>query len=134
MGKWSPKIESVNIKVTGFVVDPTVYTSSCLVSIVPLRFGAGMKQKILEAMAYGCPVVTTSIGAEGMGLSEDSDVLVAEKPEDFAWKVISLYRDEKIWHKLSKNGYKKVRKNYSMEIMEKKLLQAVEKNSSDGKC
>lgn len=119
------KLSSDKIRVVGYVPDPTLYTSSCLVSVVPLRVGGGIKQKILDAMAYGSPVVSTSTSAEGMGLTDGEDVFLADDPDYFAERVIRLYRKEKIWYKLSLNGYKKVKGSYSMDSMEQKFLKQI---------
>src|SRR6185369_13677698 len=72
------------VEVIGFVPDVKPYLDSSYVSIAPLRFGGGMKGKIGEAMAHGLPVVTTSIGIEGFGLTPSTNVLVGDTPRDFA--------------------------------------------------
>ena len=88
-----PQIMSLRndfITVTGHVPSTTPYLHQAYVSVAPLRYGAGMKGKIGEAMAHGLPVVTTSIGAEGMGLTERENVFIADSPEAFSDAVIEL--------------------------------------------
>ena len=80
--------------VEGFVPDlSSVYSEACAV-VAPLRFGAGMKGKVCEAMAAGVPVVTTSVGAEGIRARRDHDLLVADGPDAFARAVVSLLTDD----------------------------------------
>ena len=82
------------IEVTNHVPSVEPYLDSHLVSIAPLRYGAGIEGKIGEALAHGLPVVTTTIGAEGMGLQNgDGGTLVADNPEAFADHVVRLHTD-----------------------------------------
>ena len=81
----------------GYVPDPSIYFHRCRVFVAPLRFGAGMKGKIGHSMSFGLPVVTTSIGAEGMDLVDRKHALIADSPEDFARAVVELYGDERLW-------------------------------------
>jgi len=84
------KRQSYNIRVTGFVEDPFPYFEIAKVGIVPLRMGAGIKIKILELLAARVPVVTTSVGAEGI----ESDMLIVEdNAQTFAQQVIRLLRN-----------------------------------------
>jgi glycosyltransferase involved in cell wall biosynthesis len=63
------------------------------VFVVPLRFGGGTKLKTLEAMAMGLPVVSTAVGAQGLNIISGQHIYVAERPEDFAARVIELMKD-----------------------------------------
>lgn len=87
-------LQNDNIRVTGFISDDTLrqYYEECKIAVVPLRYGAGVKGKIVEAMYYGIPVITTSIGAEGLYSAEKCLVICDEKKE-FAQQIISLYHD-----------------------------------------
>jgi len=73
----------------------------CRLVIAPLRYGAGVKGKIIEAMRYGVPTVTTSIGAEGIGDAEQS-LFIADEAQTFADQVIRAYNDSDIWNKAAK--------------------------------
>jgi len=75
------------------VPDVTPYLDSHSVAMAPLRFGAGMKGKIGQALAAGLPVVTTSVGAEGMDLEDGKTALIADSPEAFAKAVVRLCTD-----------------------------------------
>jgi glycosyltransferase involved in cell wall biosynthesis len=68
-------------------------------------------------MAYGLPVVTTSIGAEGMGLTDGEHVLIADDEVSFADKVIALYQNEALWRRLSEQGRRQIETVYSPEVL-----------------
>ncbi len=114
-------LASDDIIVVGYVKDLVEYMESVRLTVVPIRYGAGVKGKIITSLGYGVPVVTTSIGAEGMGLVDKEEVLVADSPKHFASSVVKLYSDKTLWNILSEKGLEKVRKNYSLESAKKKL-------------
>ncbi|RLP54821.1 MAG: glycosyltransferase [Ketobacter sp.] len=93
-----------DVIVTGFVEDLSEVLDKMRVSVAPLRFGAGIKGKIGSAMASGLPVVTTSLGAEGMSLSHGENVLIADGSKSFAEAVVRLYQDSDLWKELSEGG------------------------------
>lgn len=114
-------LASRQIDVTGYVPDTLPFLLSSAVSIAPLRFGAGMKGKVGEAMAAGLPVATTSIGAQGMGLTHGEDVLIADTPVDFARAVVDLLKDEILYRKISSNGRVFIKNKYSPEAVAEKV-------------
>lgn len=93
-----------NFKVTGHVPSTFDYLNRARVSIAPVLFGAGMNGKIGEAMAAGVPVVTTSLGAMGMGLTHEENCLVGNTPDEFVQQVKRLYEDEDLWEKIRANA------------------------------
>jgi GT2 family glycosyltransferase/SAM-dependent methyltransferase len=115
------KLNSENIRVVGFVKDPSSYFYEAKVFVSPLRFGAGVKGKVLNAMSYGLPVVSTSIGIEGMGLEAGQDVLVADDAEGFAGKVAEVYQDEELWRRLSENSLIRIGRDFSAEGAKKRF-------------
>lgn len=80
------------------------YVRKARVSIAPLRYGAGLKGKVLEALACGTPVVTTAIGDEGYAAGGQGAAVVTDDPEAFAHAVLRLANDEAAWRPLSRNG------------------------------
>jgi len=110
-----------NVIVTGYVEDLSPYLKKARISVNPLRYGAGMKGKIGEALSWGLPVVTTSIGAEGMGLVEGDDALIADSPAGFGAAVIRLYQDVDLWNRLSANGKKKAEEKWSLQCLQDRL-------------
>lgn len=81
------------VVITGFVPDIRPYIAQATVVVVPLRFGSGMRHKILEAWAMQKCVVSTSIGAEGLDCQDGVDLLIADDPQTMADKVIHALRD-----------------------------------------
>src|SRR6266581_4632884 len=119
-----PEIVSLateNVIVTGLQTDIRPFFDSVKLSVAPLRFGAGVKGKINQSMAYGVPVVATSLAVEGMMLTDHEDVLVADEPEDFARALLELYESEGLWNRLSENGIERTRSLYSTDEARKKL-------------
>jgi O-antigen biosynthesis protein len=82
------KISGVNV--IGYVPDTNPYLKRAAISIAPLRYGGGMKGKVTEAMSLGLPVVTTSVGAQGLNAVSGEHILIADDPLEFAEAVISL--------------------------------------------
>jgi GT2 family glycosyltransferase/ubiquinone/menaquinone biosynthesis C-methylase UbiE len=118
------QLQTNNIIVTGFVTDEELQNlyNHCKLVVVPLRFGAGVKGKVVEAMYYQVPIVTTSIGAEGLSNIEDF-IIIEDKPEDFAEKVIKIYHNKEEWTRLSQGSYNYVLNTFStkaaLEIVSK---------------
>ena len=92
------------ITVTGQVPEVAPYLDAARISIAPLRYGAGVKGKIGEALMHGLPVVTTPIGAEGMGLVDGEHALIAQAGEEFARAVVALYPDGELWARMAVAG------------------------------
>lgn len=103
------------IEVLGFVEDLRSVLDRCRMSVVPLRYGAGIKGKIGTSLSYGLPCVSTTIGAEGMELAAGDGVLVADEPASFADEVVRLYQDPALWKAGSRGGLDFVRRNYSLD-------------------
>ena len=119
-------LQSTNIFITGYVPSVTPYLEKARVSIAPLRYGAGMKGKIGEAMAHGLPVVTTGIGAEGMGLVSGETAFIANTPGEFAKHIITLCTDDTIWRSLASAAKQFIVDYYSpqkVSIQLEKILQ-----------
>src|SRR6266478_3395928 len=105
----------------GLQRDVRPFFDSVKLSFAPLRFGAGVTGKINQSMAFGVPVVATSLAVEGMELKDREDILVADEPEDFAEALIELYESEELWNRISENGVRKTRALYSNDAARKKL-------------
>ena len=88
------------------------------VVLAPLRFGAGIKGKLLEAMQCGTPSVTTSIGTESMQGDLPWNGFVEDMPEFFANKAVELYQDEKLWLEAQENGFEIISQRYLRTLFE----------------
>ena len=102
------------IEVLGFVSDLTSVMDRSRLMVAPLRFGAGIKGKIGTALSHGLPVITTSIGAEGMDLLPGEGVQVADDPEAFADLVADLYGHPEVWERESRGAVEFARRRYSL--------------------
>jgi len=113
--------EDASITVTGYLADaePVIRRSSLL--IVPLRAGSGMRVKILNALAQGLPVVTTTVGCEGIAVVAGRDLLVADTPEEFAQAVLHVLTDETLARTLSQNGRRLVEQIYDYRVVCRRL-------------
>jgi glycosyltransferase involved in cell wall biosynthesis len=117
---------SSDVHVLGFVPDIEPYFQSSRVFVAPVRFGAGVKGKVGDSLSYGLPLVTTSIGAEGMGLTNREQAMIADSAEDFARAVVELYQDRELWQRLSDNGYAHVEKNFGVHVVEDVVKRSIE--------
>jgi len=115
------RLASGRVEVLGYVPETKPFLETCAVSIAPLRFGAGMKGKIGEAMSFGLPVVTTTVGVEGFGLTPGKDVLVGDTPEAFAHAVVSLLQNKEVWERIGQSGYEFIKGNYSEPVVRRKV-------------
>lgn len=109
----------------GMVEDLRDLFDRARVFVCPLRAGAGVKGKVASSMSYGLPVVSTDIGVEGAGLTNGKQVLVANGAQPFADATLKLYRDEKLWSRISSEGQKFVKNNLSIGKGRAVLEQAV---------
>ncbi len=107
-----------SITVTGFVEDVAPYIQDADVFVVPLRIGSGTRLKILEAMAMSRPVVSTSIGCEGLDVTHGENILIADTPQDFADSVIRLLNDAALRGRISQAGRDLVKEKYDWEKIE----------------
>lgn len=105
------------IEVTGWVEKPYEQVGNAEVFVAPLTFGSGIKLKILEALAIGVPVVTTSIGAEGIGALPGEHLSVADNAEDFAKAVLELLASPTLRAKRSQAGREFVKERYRFETV-----------------
>lgn len=108
---------------TGYLDDIRSAVAQSWACVVPLQVGGGTRLKILEAMALGTPVVSTSKGAEGLEVTHEENILIADAPADFAQAVIHLLGDENLRAKLSANGRRLVEERYSWEMCARPLEQ-----------
>jgi len=120
-----PKANYLNL--TGLVDDvrPLIAQSTC--SVVPILSGGGTRLKILEAVALGTPVITTTKGVEGLDLTPGDDILVGDNPKEFADAVIKVLTDAETGQKLATNALKKVQENYDWAQIVPDLLDLAQK-------
>jgi|GEM_PF-5093671 len=110
-----------SVEVTGFVPETAPYLLASSVSICPLRFGAGLKGKIGEAMLYGLPVVTTTIGTQGMEARHGENMMAGDTPEEFAAGILALLDDTSLRKRVADNGRRFIVDTYSYASVRKKV-------------
>ncbi len=119
-----------SVRFTGGVPDVRPYVAGAAVSVVPLRAGSGTRLKILEAMALGCPVVSTSVGAEGLNLVDGTQALIADEPEAFAAAVLSLLASPERAEAVGRAGRAVAESTYAWSVIGKQLAAHYEELSN----
>lgn len=113
--------EEPSVTVTGYVDDIDDYVKACHVSIVPLFVGSGQRVKIIESFSKNIPVISTSIGAEGLIYEDEENILIANTTDEFRDSIIALSIDENKRKNITKAAYKNFYENYSVDLLPEKL-------------
>jgi len=108
-------VEDPLIKITGTVPDIRPYLWGSAVAIVPLRIGGGTRLKIYEAMAARIPVVSTTIGAEGLTVHPPDDIRIADSPTEFANQCLNLLFAREVRERIAMAAWEMVNANFSWE-------------------
>lgn len=104
-----------SVQFTGFLDNLTPSYDRARLSVAPLRFGAGVKGKVLDSMAHGLPVVGTPIAAEGLNARDGVHMVIAGNDGEFAEKLVRLYRDPQLWVSIRNHARELVRQDFSWE-------------------
>jgi len=112
------------IELTGYVTDVRRAMAGAACQIVPLRIGGGTRLKILNAWAMGKPVVSTSIGCEGLHASDGDNILIRDDPRQFAAAVVSVLQDAGLRKRLGGRGRETVERLYSWEAIGSPMIDA----------
>lgn len=118
--------KDIGVVVTGYVDDIRPYVTRSSVYVVPLRVGGGTRLKILDAMAMGKAIVSTTIGAEGIHATDGISIILADNPEDFAARVVTILRSHDLRQSLGREARKLVESEYSWSTVGKRLQDAYE--------
>lgn len=110
-------IKDPNITITGKLTSVLPYLCHTNVALVPLRFESGTRFKILEAGACGIPVVSTTLGAEGIPVTHEENILIADEPTNFAQCIVRLIKDKDLANKIAKNLKTLVQEKYSVNSL-----------------
>lgn len=119
----TPRVNSLhqpkqNFYVHGRAESAFEVISEAKVLLAPIRFGAGIKGKLLEAMQFGTPSITSTIGAEAMNGNFAWNGFITDSPDDFAEKAIELYQNKTIWQEAQQKGFKIIKKRFSGDLFE----------------
>ncbi len=119
--QWIKKYESMNVTFLGHVHDIEKCIDDARINIAPLRYGAGAKGKISQALASGLPSIATGIAADGMCLKNGESVILAETPQAFSDSILALYENETLWNLVSKNAYAVAEEFFSGRAAEQEI-------------
>jgi glycosyltransferase involved in cell wall biosynthesis len=121
----TPEIVSLgdhpNVEVTGTVQDMRPYLHRAMVAVAPITYGAGIQNKVLEAMACGTAVVASRQAVSAIQAVPDHDLLVADHPEEFAHKILNLLGDAALRQQLQHNGHLYLEQNHRWSGVAKRL-------------
>ncbi len=135
-GSASPEVAacaSDDVIITGYVPDVDPLFHRCRLFVAPLRFGAGMKGKVGQALSYGLPSILTPVAAEGIGLTHGREALIVDGgAQGFARAVIESYQDEALWRRLADAGYHHVEKHFTPEVVNAHVRELIEELCIDG--
>ncbi|MBB6682703.1 glycosyltransferase family 4 protein [Aequorivita sp. 609] len=126
-GAYAPQqILQLNNKKEGFIVkgwaeDIKEIMNNYRVQLAPIRFGAGLKGKLFDAMQFGLPSITTEIGAEGLNGNLAFGGIITTSDEYFITKAVELYSDENAWQNAQENGFRIIKKRFLDELFSEKL-------------
>ena len=118
------ELQGPRVEVVGFVPDPWERLSRARVHVHPLRFGAGIKLKLIDTMAAGLPFVTTPTGAEGLGLGDLEDVLVVDDDGELARLALKLYDDRELWRQVQSRLVELTRERFGRARFRETLVEA----------
>lgn len=110
-----------NVKYLGFQQDVAPWFNSLRLTVAPLRYGAGMKGKVISSLAYGVPCIGTSVAFEGMAVDASSAIVCADTPKAFAEAVCEAYLDPEIWTARSASGVEYAKTQNSVEAFNKRI-------------
>jgi glycosyltransferase involved in cell wall biosynthesis len=100
------KVDS-HVRVTGFVDDVRPYVDEAAVIVIPIRIGSGTRLKILDCMAMGKAIVSTSVGCEGLNVTDGKDIVMADAPQFFADRISELLKDQGKRENIQRNARKR---------------------------
>lgn len=129
----SQKVNQLHNKSQGFLIkgyaeDANEVLQKSKVCLAPIRFGAGLKGKLVDAMQNGTPCVTTTIGAEGMYGSLEPNGCIEDDPKVFVDNAVSLFQNEDLWRSKQQNGFQIINQRFNQENLELRFLKAVEQS------
>ena len=121
------RLASRLVSVAGWVHDLDPVLDGARALVAPLRYGAGMKGKVTQAMAAGLPVVTTPIGAEGLSAIDGEHLLIGGDAGELAERVVRVLEDGELWQRLSRAGQQIATERFSAAVVNERLGQLLER-------
>ncbi|AUP81703.1 glycosyltransferase [Flavivirga eckloniae] len=127
----SQKVNQLHNKKEGFLIkgfteDVNEVMQQAKVCLAPIRFGAGLKGKLVDAMLNGTPSITTSMGAEGMYGNLKANGFIEDEPKHFANKAVELYVNDHLWREKQQNGFQIIKKRFNKKAFQEALQHRIE--------
>ena len=119
------------VQLVGWVPEVEPYLHQARLMLVPLRYGAGTKTKLIQTMMAGTPAVTTSIGAEGLDIKDSSQVLVADTSAAFASAITRLLQDDRLWLTLSDAGHQRCKPRHTRNAVANRFNEIIVRSFRD---
>ena len=126
------ELAAADIDIAGWVQDVDPLLAEARVMAAPLRFGAGVKGKVTQALAAGLPVVTTPLGAEGLDAVDGKEILIADSPAEIAERIVELQRSDELWASISAGGLDVAERSCSVAAQRRALAGLLEGLSGRG--
>ena len=120
------ELASERVEVTGFVPDLGPWFAKARLTVSPLRYGAGLKGKIVTSLEAGVPVITTTIGNEGLELEAGVEALIGDTPEAIAAHVVRVFREPGLAASLADAGWRAVSERFSWQGAQSALTASLE--------
>ncbi len=133
MPDWLNKLDRVGVVAVGEVENAVDFMNSKSIMVVPLLSGSGMRIKIIEGLALGKTIVSTSIGAEGIDYEDETDILIADEPDEFINAIKKCINNPDLANRIGKNARQLAEKEYSNKILVGKLIGFYEQKLNMGK-
>lgn len=127
LGNWLDQVTldidpaTPGVRQVGWVPSVQPYIEQSRLAVVPLLHGAGVKRKVIQSMMAGTPVVTTPVGAEGLGLVQAEHALIAADAADFASGITRLLTEDDLWLRLAKSGADHVDQRHAIDVVERQF-------------
>jgi glycosyltransferase involved in cell wall biosynthesis len=113
------------VELAGYVTDLQEAMDRSAVTVAPLRLGGGVRNKVIEALAAGLPVVTTSLGAEGLAVAHERQLLIADDAQSFARQLVRLLQDGDLQARLGRAGRELAARDHDNDMLAKRLERAL---------
>jgi len=120
------RLESPHVRTLGYVPDVHEVYEQCLLAVAPLRYGAGVKGKVLEAFAAGVPCLMTPMAAEGVPLPPPLQALVHDDPQALADAIVALHQDPARTRPLAEAGLDMIARHFGPDVVDRGIANALE--------
>lgn len=119
-------LDNPHVAFLGYLEDVTPLFAASLVMLVPLRYGSGIKGKVVQAIQHGLPCVTTTIGAEGLELPPESSVAIADSPQEIVAQLVALSTDSRLWNTTSSRAEAVFQARFSQAVFDQRMDRLME--------